>query len=69
MITHGTHREYRFRIALEPHMARADVDVFAPCGAHYAFELGVINRAPKGLERRLTSTVQAWIDGTISRHA
>lgn len=65
----GRHRGWDFSIAYHSTRERADVDVFAPDGRHFAFELAVIDPGACCLGDRLGATVEAWIDGTINLSA
>jgi hypothetical protein len=63
---HGEHMGHAYRFSYHESGESADVDVFSPCGKHYAFELGVINPQTKRAPMRLSETIKAWINGAVN---
>lgn len=54
---------WSFTVLLSGGASRADVDVHAPDGRHFAFELAVFRPEAPRLDARLCDTVAAWIEG------
>jgi hypothetical protein len=69
---HGRYRDHDYRLAYVPDVWTADIDIFAPDGRHFAFELSVIDHGERPAVRakrqplRLAATVRAYIDGAIN---